>query len=66
MPKQLSFADMIRRAFKKSGMSVYRLAKDSGLCIAPVQRFVAGEADVTLRSAERLCRALNLELRTKR
>ena len=61
-----SFADLIRTVAKRDGRTVYALARDSGVDSAVVGRFMKGERDVTLTTAEKLCRTLGLELRSTR
>ena len=65
MPKPLSFTEMIRRAAISDGRTAYRLSKDSGVDVAVVQRFMSGERGLTLATAEKLCRALGLDLVSK-
>jgi len=61
-----SMPDTIRDAIARDGRSVYRLAIDSGVAQAVLSRFVSGKRDLNLRTADRLCRALGLELRPAR
>ncbi len=61
-----SFADLIRATAKRDGRTAYALARDSEVNSAVVGRFLKGERDVTLTTAERLCRTLKLELQPKR
>lgn len=65
MSTKQTFADQIRAAAKRYG-TPYALARDSGVNSAVVGRFLKGERDVTLTTAEKLCRALGLELRPAR
>ena len=65
MSRKRTFAEQIRAAAKRHG-TPYALARDSGVNSAVVGRFLKGERDVTLTTAEKLCRALGLELRTVR
>ncbi len=65
MNTKQAFADQIRAAAKRYG-TPYALARDSGVNSAVVGRFLKGERDVTLTTAEKLCRALKLELRPVR
>lgn len=58
-----TFADLIRETNTASGRTAYRLARDSGVNSAIVGRFLKGERGVSLTTAEKLCRALGLELR---
>lgn len=61
-----SFAGLIRATAKRDGRTVYAIARDSGVNSAVVGRFIKGERDVTLTTAEKLCRTLGLELRPAR
>jgi len=63
MPRSTTFSDILRQAINTDGRSLYRLALDSGVDVAVWQRFVAEERDVRLATAERMARALGLELR---
>lgn len=63
MARSTGFGDVIRQAIKADGRSLYRLALDSGVDVAVWQRFVSEERDVRLATAERMARALGLELR---
>jgi DNA-binding phage protein len=51
------------QAVRRDERSQYRLAKDAGLAVAVLQRFVSGERSITLGTASKLCKALGLELR---
>ena len=63
MAKARTWNELVRRAVLADGRSLYRLSKDSGLWVAPLQRFAAGECGLSLKSAERLCGVLGWELR---
>jgi len=65
MSKKQTFADQIRAAAKQYG-TPYAVARDSGVNSAVVGRFLKGERDVTLSTADKLCKALGLELRPRR
>lgn len=56
----------IRKAIADDGRSLYRLALDSGVSKAILGRFVRGERDMTLDTAEKVCEALGLSLRPDR
>ena len=64
--KPTSFPELIRDAIRRDGRSVYRLALDCGVNQGVLGRFVRGERDMNLRTAEKVCRALGLELRPVR
>lgn len=51
----MSLADQLREAVKESGLSVYRIAKDSGVSQAVLQRFIAGDREnIRLDTADKL------------
>lgn len=56
----------IRAAIKKSGLSVYRLAKDSGVSQPVLCRFVNRQRGITLATASKLVETLGFELISKR
>jgi len=60
-----SMADIIREEFKRSGQSMLALSKQSGVRYSGVHRFIGG-AGVTLDVADKMARALELELVPRR
>jgi ribosome-binding protein aMBF1 (putative translation factor) len=54
--------DQIRRAIDESGVSRYRLWKETGIDQAVLSRFVAGKAGMTLKSLDVLADALGLRI----
>ena len=50
----MSLSENLRQAIAKSGLSTYRVAKDSGVGQAGLQRFVARQRELSLESADRL------------
>jgi ribosome-binding protein aMBF1 (putative translation factor) len=60
----MELQDALRQAIVDSGLSYYRLAKDSGVHSAVISRFAAGERDLRLKTASRIAKALRLELTT--
>ena len=59
-------SEIIREAIRRDGRTLYRLALDSGVNSAVLGRFMRGERDLNLRTAERVCDAIGLEVRPKR
>ncbi|MFH1109469.1 MAG: hypothetical protein V1790_09775 [Planctomycetota bacterium] len=59
-------AGVILAAFKVSGLSVKRLAVESGVPYASAHGFIAGQRDITLGTAARLCKVLGLRLTTRK
>jgi transcriptional regulator with XRE-family HTH domain len=55
--------DRLRTAIRKSGKTVYRVAKESGVTHPVILRFLTRERDIRLETAEKLARSLGLELR---
>lgn len=63
-PKRSTLSDVIREAVTQDGRSLARLAQESGVSHTILSRFLRNERDITLGTAERLCRVLALELRS--
>jgi DNA-binding phage protein len=59
-PETLS--DVIIRTIRDRGMTAYAAGKASGVDISIIQRFLAGERDLSLKNAEKVCDALDLHL----
>lgn len=59
-------AEAVRRAFRKSGMSIKRLAESSRTPYSGVHRFLNVDADVRTSTLTRLAEALGLELVVRR
>lgn len=53
----------LRQAAEASGLSINELARQSGVNLSAVSRFMSGQRDLRLQSAAKLAAALNLELR---
>ena len=62
MPKKRSYADRIRRAIRADPRSLYRIAKDSGVAVSVLQRFMTGERGLNLTTAEKVCGVIGLDL----
>jgi transcriptional regulator with XRE-family HTH domain len=56
----------LREAIKRRGVSLYRVAKDSGVGYASLHRFMKGERSISLDVFDRLCDSLGLELVERR
>ena len=59
-------AEAVRRAFRKSGMSIKRLSESSRTPYSGVHRFLNVDADVRTSTLTRLAKALGLELVVRR
>jgi plasmid maintenance system antidote protein VapI len=61
--RRTTMADVLKRAISASGETVAVIARGAGIAQPVLHRFVKGERDLTLRTAEKLARYFNLELR---
>ena len=52
----------LRTAIRNSGKTVYRVAQESGVSHPVILRFLSGERDIRLATAEKLAAALGLTL----
>ena len=59
-------ADVILAAFKASGLSIKRLAVESGVHYASAHGIIAGQRDIALGTAARLCKVLGLQLTARK
>lgn len=57
--------DVLRRACERDKRTTYAIARDSGLSVAPLTRFIAGTQTITLTSAMRLADTLGYRLMRK-
>jgi len=57
-----SLVDELRDAILNSGQTEYRVAKDSGTPQPVLNRFVRGERGISLETAAKLCKYLDLHL----
>jgi len=58
----MTLADQLRSAIARSGRSEYEIATDSGVSQGSVTRFMRGERDWTLGTADQVAEVLGLEL----
>jgi hypothetical protein len=56
-------SETLRQAIRDSGLSLYRVAKDSGVPYAVLHRFAAGKRAMGMDNLDKLCHFLELELR---
>ena len=66
MSARKSLPDIIRDAIRRDSRTPYRLSEESGVARAVLSRFIRGERDLNLRTADRLCQVLGLGLRPVR
>ena len=60
------FSAALRRAIADSDKSLYDVARAAGIPYSTMSRFIAGERVLALEDVDRLCQALDLELRPQR
>ena len=63
--KRPTIAATLRTAIADSGETVYAIAKGTGIAQPVLWRFMAGERDLTLRTADKLMDFFNLEIRPR-
>src|SRR6188768_3695365 len=58
-------SDTLRSAIQESSKSVYQICKDAGISQIVVSRFLSGERDIRLATADRLARVLGIAVATR-
>lgn len=58
-----SLGDQLKEAIRRSGKTSYQLSQETGVSQAVLSRFLGGARDITLGTADKLCKSLGLELR---
>ena len=58
----MSLTIQLRSAIKNSGVSLYRISKDSGVAYAVVQRFANGERQIKMDAADKLAAYFDMKL----
>ena len=58
----MALQDQFRQAIADSGLSLYRVAKGSGIAYQVLHRFRRGERDLTLETASRLADFFGMRL----
>ncbi len=58
-------AEALKKAMTKSGKTVAAVAREAGIAQPVLHRFVKGERDLTLRTANKLAVYFGLELRSR-
>ncbi len=58
----MALQDQLRQAVKNSGLTLYRIAKGSGIAYQVLHRFARGERDLTLETASRLADYFGMRL----
>lgn len=54
--------ETLRQAIVSSELSQYRIAKESGVSAGVLSRFVNGERDLKLDTADKICKVLGFSL----
>jgi len=57
-----SLSEVLRHAIRESGMTEYQIAKRAGISQIMISRFISGERDIRLATADKLAHALGLKL----
>ena len=58
--------NLFRKAIKESGLSMYEIARRSGITAAQLSYFMRSERGITLPTAEKIAAVIGLELTKKR
>ena len=58
----MTLQDQLRQAIEDSGLTLYRIAKDSGVAYQVLHRFARGERDLTLETATKLADYFGMRL----
>ncbi len=64
--KKPTLTDVLQKAIAESGLTLYRIAKDTGVVKTCLIRFMRGETSLRLDKADVLAEYLGLELGNKR
>jgi DNA-binding phage protein len=55
----------LKAVIRKSGLTHYRIAKDAGFKPEQLDRFMSGDRDIMLATADRIAKFFGLELRER-
>jgi hypothetical protein len=58
-------SDALKSAIRRSGKSVYQIAKEADISPIVISRFLSGERDIRLATADKVAEALELTVPTK-
>lgn len=58
-------SDALRKAVRECGKSVYQIAKEAEVSPIVISRFLSGERDIRLATADKLAEALGFSVPTK-
>ncbi len=57
-----SLSDALKRAIQESEMTVYQIAREAHVSQIIISRFLSGERDIRMATADKLANALGLKL----
>jgi predicted transcriptional regulator len=60
--RRRTMSDILRKAISESGLTLYRISKDSGVPYATLHRFVRGQRGVSMEALDKLCFYLGMRL----
>ncbi len=63
-PEAGAISDALRTAIEASPKSVYQICKEAGISQIVVSRFISGERDIRLATADRLAKALGIAVQS--
>jgi len=61
-PESGAISDALRSAIQANSKTVYQICKEAGISQIVVSRFLSGERDIRLATADRLAKALGISL----
>ncbi len=65
VPESGAISDALRAAIAASPKSVYQICKEAGISQIVVSRFLSGERDIRLATADRLAKALGIAVSSR-
>ena len=60
-----SFSEALRKGIQESGKSIYQIAKEAGVSQIVISRFLSGERDIRMATADKLAESLGFTLPTR-
>ena len=58
-------SELLRTAIEKSGLTLYRVAKNAGVGYTTLHRFMHRERSLSMKALDILCKSMGLELHQK-
>jgi transcriptional regulator with XRE-family HTH domain len=59
-------SETLRTAIEKSGLTLYRVAKNAGVGYTTLHRFMNRERSLSMEALDKLCASMRLELQPKK